>query len=92
MMTMFPCSITTENVFGRIEVRRTCENVRENRDGLPSKRVRVELPLKEDQGDEIVWLGLHGQAVEYLAKRHNRRRKRWRICCLLQYSILRIIR
>jgi len=49
-----------------IEARNVLRSLRENRDGLPSKRVRVELPLpREDKGDEIVWLGLHGQAVDW---------------------------
>jgi hypothetical protein len=31
-----------------------------------TKRLRVELPLpREDKGDEIVWLGLHGQASDW---------------------------
>ena len=38
--------------------------------------MRVELPLpREDKGDEIVWLGLHGQAVDWRGGISERLRK-----------------
>jgi len=55
-----------------IEARNVLRKLREEEQQQPSKsirttkRLRVELPLpREDKGDDIVWLGLHGQASDW---------------------------